>query len=129
MESEYVIQARTFRVGDRWSKTYLCTDQGEDPPSFSTPTLLIQIRNRDGDLIASSGPAGDAEGVIHIDLTGSNLGAETPVIMWATDGDTNEVDFGDIFYCEGSVETTEGVPVTIVPGHRLYIIDQIAKES
>lgn len=126
-ESDITKMAWSFKVGDRWTKIHICTANEAPTITIDDDSLLMQVRDRHGNLVVSTGSQGDAEGVIKAVFTNQTVtDQELPVIEWETEDDTASVIPNRIYWFEMQA-TEDGQPVTIFTNRRFYVVSQVAR--
>lgn len=113
----------TFKQGDVWHRSWTRTSGDR---SYDQASLLVQIRTGDDSaatLVASSNPADMTEGVVLIDVSGSDLGAATPIFDWSIE-DTTAFNGSAAAWFEAECEV-DGELTTFLT-HRIWVDPQIA---
>lgn len=114
----------TFTQGDEWRRSWTRTSGSR---TYDEGSLLVQIRagdSADAALVASSNPSDLVDGVLEIDLSECDFGADDPVFVWSVADPTSEIDPSATYWFQAECEV-DGHLTTFLT-HRMWVEAEIA---
>lgn len=105
--------------GDGWHFRF--TAPQVDGITYDLATLLVQIRSTTGELIASTGTDGAADGVIQLETTGSNFTSDPMIFEVTASGDTGTVNPDGLYVLEAQCEINGRVDTFL---HHQWIVSR-----